>query len=255
MAKMNLIEWIGYVIMKIVQFFDPPILRIKKTYKNEITDVLKEGDVILFRGDPRNWLLEGIMAFTNSPYNHAEIYAGDGWMIGSDTNGVAFHPFAGKPKKGQWFDVYRLKGGLDKVHERMLMGCAYKQLAKPYAAIDGIFGFPFPSHELMVKQVTYACYGCSEFVSYCFQKANLPLSPNQPPLVSPCDISYAPTLEYVCSVYDGKVRTDKASLARQLDPEIQSGKPNWLAKWIVEKIMKPLSSRDEFYDKLTALAK
>ena len=248
-------ELLGIGFMKLVQVFYRPVTRITRTYDTEATKVLKEGDVVLFRGKKTDVLSAGICYFTKSPYTHAEIYVGDGWSLGASLNGISLNDTLGSGKiKGMsssaWLDIYRYRGGLNKTQERIVLGKAYQQIAKPYAIIDGVIGFPWPSRAKLAHRGAYAAFGCSEFVSFCFEKAGVPLSPNAPPLVAPADLGQSPQLEYVCSVYNGKLRTDKRQFANKHDPETQPGKWHWLSRLLVNWFIKPTSVRDEFYASL-----
>ncbi len=145
---MKLGELLGLALMKLVQFFYKPVTKITRVYKTEATDVLREGDVVLFRGKKTDILSAGICYFTKSPYTHAEIYVGDGWSLGASLNGVSLNNTIGSGKvmgmsSSGWLDIYRYKGGMSKIQERVLLGKAYQQLAKPYAIIDGVIGFPW----------------------------------------------------------------------------------------------------------------
>ena len=245
----------GWLVMRLVQLFDPPILKTKGVvYDNDATKRLKPGDILLWRGSKGDPLAAAIMLFTDSPYSHAELYMGGGWSIGAEVNGVGYNPAMGTGRNvsspgDAWVDVVRLKGGLSRSQERILLGEAEAQLDKPYGVVDGVLGFPWPGRRARVLRATYASYGCSELVSYCYEHAGARLSPSEPPYVAPADIGHAPNVEYLCSVYGQRV-LDKGHYFNKLDPEIQAEPWSKLAEFVVKDIVDPNSSRDEFYRRL-----
>jgi cell wall-associated NlpC family hydrolase len=251
---MNPARLFTYLVMRCIQLFDPPILRTKGlVYDSEAARRLKPGDILLWRGSKGDPLAAAIMLFTDSPYSHAELYMGGGWSIGSEVNGVGYNPAMGtgrnlSPPTEAWVDALRFKEGLAASQLQALLGAAESQLDKPYGIVDGVLGFPWPGKRARTLRSTYASYGCSELVSYCFERAGARLSPNEPPYVAPADLAHSPNVEYVCSVYGGRV-LDKREYFNRLDPEIQGEPWHELAQFVVKELVEPSSKRDEFYER------
>ncbi len=252
MSPTRMLTWL---VMKCIQLFDHPILKTGGVvYRNDATRRLRPGDILLWRGSKGDPLASAIMLFTDSPYSHAELYVGGGWSIGSEVNGVGYNPAMGTGRNiaspsEAWVDAVRFKGGLGEIRERALLRIAEAQLDKPYGIVDGVLGFPWPGKRDSVLRSTYASYGCSELVSYCYEKAEARLSPEEPPYIAPADIGHSPNVEYVCSVYGSRV-LDRHEYFNRLDPEIQGEPWNEFARFVVRDLVDPSSARDEFYRRL-----
>ena len=240
------------LVMRLIEKLHPPVLSISGNFANEASSFLQKGDVLLYRGAKGDLLAAGICLFTDSPYSHAEIYVGGGWSIGALEDGVSYDYAVGVGKAvgspdPAWIDVFRYKGGLSPAQQKALISDDRDQLGKPYGVLPGIIEFPFPPAWEFVPRASYRAFGCSMLVSFCYEKIGLPLATTAAPLQSPADLGHSPQLQYVCSVYGGTLRLDKAQYVNKEDPEVQAGKWNWLARFIIARIVDPLSSRTEFY--------
>ncbi len=248
----SLMERIAMGVMKCIEKRHPPILEISRTFDTEATRFLQKGDVLLYRGAKNDMVAAGICLFTDSPYSHAEIYVRDGWSIGALEDGIGYDYAVGEGKAvgssdPAWIDVFRYRGGLTAVQQDALIGDDRAQLGKPYGILPGIIEFPFPRAWEFVPKASYRAFGCSMLVSFCYEKIGLPLAATAAPLQAPADIGHSPRLQYVASVYGGVLRMDKARFVNEDDPEVQAGAWNWLARFLVDRIIDPLSSRTEFY--------
>jgi len=256
---MSLLEKVAMGVMKSIEKRHPPLLSITRIYGTEAADFVQKGDVLLYRGAKNDIVAAGICLFTESPYSHAEIYVRDGWSIGALEDGISYDYAVGEGKAvgssdPAWIDVFRYKGGLTAAQRDALIGDDQAQLGKPYGILPGIIEFPFPRAWEFVPKASYRAFGCSMLVSFCYEKIGLPLATTAAPLQAPADVGHSPQLQYVCSVYGGKLRLDKAQFVNKDDPEVQAGKWNWLAQFIVGRIIDPLSSRTGFYEKLAEAA-
>jgi hypothetical protein len=242
----------------IKEFFQKPILQITKKFDSPAIRELQKGDVILFRTLKQDLIGASIGLFTASPYSHVEIYIDDGWGIGATVNGVGFDcAVAGKDLFGNLdsLDVLRYKGGLSEAQKQAVAYQALKQLAKPYDYAGLFTGFPWPSRKSFIARSSYRAFMCAEMADYCYSQAGLPLSPNAPTVVAPADIACSSVLDYKFSIYGGELRTDKAEVFNKVDPEVQKGRWNKLARFIVERIFDPTSHRDEFYEHLRRMSR
>lgn len=256
---MSLLEKIAMAVMKSIEKRHPPVLEISRIYGTEATNFLQKGDVLLYRGAKNDIVAAGICLFTDSPYSHAEIYVRDGWSIGALEDGISYDDAVGAGKAvgssdTAWIDVFRYRGGLTTAQQDALIGDDQAQLGKPYGILPGIIEFPFPQSWEFVPKSSYRAFGCSMLVSFCYGKIGLPLATTPAPLQSPADVGHSPRLQYICSVYGGTLRMDKAQFVNRDDPEVQAGRWNWLAQFIVGRIIDPLSSRTEFYKNLASAA-
>ena len=220
-------------------------LRIKPSeyYDNDLTRFLEKGDVLLYRGQFKNFLSALIMEFTNSPYAHADIYVGDGWSISAESYGITLNDHC----NSEFIDVMRLKGGLSRENRGIILEKAYQSLAKPYEYF-GLLVFPFGTEKAAAERSANAAYFCSELVAWCYSEAKIDLIEGKPEAIeAPADLAHSDKLEWLGSWRNGQP-FDEAKMHEF--HKFQLNKKGGFAKWLINKIVDKISGRDEYYDKL-----
>jgi hypothetical protein len=215
----------------------------REYHKNDLTAFLQKGDVILYRGEYRNFISALIMEFTRSPYSHAEIYVGDGWSVSAERYGLSLENHCNV----EFIDIMRKTGGLSKEQQDVIAGKAYRSLAKPYEYL-GLFGFPFGSLKAAARRSANQAYICSEIVAWCYKQAGIALVGDRPEsIAAPEDLARAGDLQWL-GAWRGSAPFPSAR-HRTFHP-LQLNKRAGFAKWIVKHIADALSERDEDYKKL-----
>jgi hypothetical protein len=220
-------------------------LRIEPTeyYDNPLTRFLEKGDIILYRGEFRQFLAALIMEFTRSPYSHVDIYVGDGWSISAEAYGMTLHDHCNT----DFIDIMRLKGGLPRETRAIVLEKAYQSLAKPYEYL-GFLGFPFGSEKAAARRSANEAYICSENVAWCYKKADIDLIEGKPESIeAPADIAQCDKLEWLGSWKNGRPVSDVEIHKFHRD---QLSKQAGFARWLVKNVADRLSDRDEYYEKL-----
>jgi len=218
------------------------ILRITKKYDNKMTKALQKGDVILHRAMPGSFTSSLIREFTDSPYAHAEIYVGDGWSISAGPYGLTL---SDELMYNNFVDVMRDLELTDQ-QRKIIVGKAYQSLAKPYEYFL-LLSFPWIKGKKAVKRAANEAYICSENTAWCYKEAGIDLVPNRVESIeAPADLGHSKKLSYVNSWYKGELVTDaKRNKIHPIQGEV--GK---FAKFIINKLVDPITIRDEYYKEL-----
>lgn len=212
-------------------------------YVNDLTAFLQKGDVLLYRGEYKNFTSALIMEFTRSPYSHVETYVGDGWAVSAEAYGVTFQDHCNY----LFIDIMRVKGGLSREQRGIVLEKAYQSLAKPYEYL-GLVGFPFGSENAAARRSANKAYICSEVVAWCYKEAGIDLVEGQPEAIeSPADLSHSAQLEWLGAWRDGSI-SDEAQIHEFHSSQLN--KKAGFAKWLVKNVADMLSERDEIYEKL-----
>jgi hypothetical protein len=217
------------------------VLRIEWKYENEMTQFLKKGDIILHRAMGGNLTSDLIREFTRSPYSHAEIYVGDGWSVSAEAAGLTLSDSA----MTHFVDIMR-HPGLTEQQVDIIVGKAYQSLAKPYEYFL-LLGFPFWGENAAIKRSANKAYICSENAAWCYKQGGIDLISNKPEAIeAPADLGHSKKLDWLGSWIDGQP-FDEAE--RNKIHSLQ-GKTGKFARWLIEHVADPNSSRDEFYEEI-----
>jgi hypothetical protein len=222
-------------------------LRVEHTeyYDNALTRFLQKGDILLYRGEFRQFLAALIMEFTRSPYSHADIYVGDGWSISAEAYGLTLHDHCNT----DFIDILRIKGGLPRQKRAIILEKAYQSLTKPYEYL-GFLGFPFGSEKAAARRSANKAYICSENVAWCYKEAGIDLIEGMPESAeAPADLAHCDKLEWLGS-WKGGIPVGDAGI-HQFHPD-QLNKTGGFAEWLVKNVADPLSERDEHYRRIEA---
>jgi len=224
-------------------------MRINKKYDTEMTKDLKKGDVLLYRimqkGDFISRIVNNVIAqFTDSVYFHVEIYVGDGWSVTAGKHGVHFSDSIIHVSN---FDALRFKGGLSEEQADIITLNCYKQVGKPYDYLATLL-MPFASRKAILRRSANEAWMCSELTAWCYRRANIDLVPHFEKVanISPMDIACSGELEYIGSWYEGQRVADGQLHVRNSYQK----EPGAISKFITNRIIKPRSSRDDFYNQL-----
>ncbi len=215
-------------------------------HDTDMTRAVRKGDVLVHRimqkGDGISRLVNNLIAlFTSSAYFHVEIYVGAGWSVTAGKHGVHFSDSIVRRSN---FDALRLKSGLTDEERDRIVFYAYKQVGKPYDYFATLL-MPFASQKGLVRRSANEAWMCSELTAWCYRRASIDLVPNFElgAAIAPMDIACADELEYVGSWHKGEaVAGGKLNVRNRFQK--REGR---LSRWISERLVKPRSSKDEFY--------
>jgi hypothetical protein len=219
------------------------ILQIPYKVEDKLTQVLKPGDILLYRAHGHQLLGNLISTFTDSPYSHAEVYVGDGWSVDAAAIGVTLSMGMHK----EIVDVFRLKGGLTDHQRRIVVGKAYQSLARPYDYFL-LFAFPFFTRKMAARRAANGAFMCSENVAWCYHEAGIDLGGKGTPVAmeAPADLGASKLLDWL-GFYD---RAKKVPDGVRNKPHRIQGKPNWFSRLLIKLFADPFSVRDEYYSQL-----
>jgi uncharacterized protein YycO len=161
--------------------------------KPELEALLAPGDIVLVHG--RHLLSRVIRVITQSHWNHAVLYLGEGNFIESRKGGVQITTI--DSFVGQDIAVYRHKTATDKQLDQVCVNALSKQ-GSGYD-VKGLFGIAWLFLTLQRGSVrdldSKNKYLCSELVASAYLSAGLPLSRYPPSQTCPADIDLSPVLQ------------------------------------------------------------
>ncbi len=216
-----------------------------------MTDLLRPGDIVLYRALGYQILGGLISDITDSPYSHCELYARDGWTIEAGIDGVSYsdgmHGYAGG------IDVFRWKGGLTAAQGQDIVAAAEKEIGDPYQYTLLLF-FPYLSRKALARRAAVHSFICSELAAYAYLANGLDACANKEPDTAdaPADVGHSPNLDWLgCYAASREVKDARRNV---WNDGIQ-GRPNWFDKALVALLVDPLSKRDEYYEKMAEAGK
>ena len=133
----------------------------------------KIGDIILYK-DGKSWTSRTIRKLTNSKYNHAGIYVGNGYILEALIKGVRLTNVT-NPDTYKGIDRYRLKSG-QTILKSKIMKITTKYLNRPYSKWDIVKIWLYLKTGIMFKRQTKHLI-CSETVALVYRDLGLDLFP------------------------------------------------------------------------------
>ena len=220
-----------------------PKKRNKEYPQCSLINDLKKCDIIAYRFKGKLDIVGGIISnITNSPYSHVEIHIKDGHDISATENGVGFVDlYKNNIDNGEIVDIFRLKSGLTREEENIIISKAYQTVLFPYDYVN-LFAFPFLGKKLALKLSGNHAFICSEHIYWLFDNLGIQLKDGGiPSIQAPCDITLSDKLEYIGTYKHGVKLYDNLS-NKFMEYQIY-GKTTK----IISNIIKKLSSVDDYY--------
>lgn len=163
--------------------------------RGTLAAVAAPGDLVLVRcpGD----LLGGFVStIGSSAYSHTEIYAGRGWSVSTERQGIGYVPTARNP----WIDLYRCDHGAE------LLQLAAAQVGKP-------FDVPMITLWRLLRDAQQRPgFTCSGLAAFCL--AQLGYHPARTYGATSGDVARTPGLQLIASIRHG-AQVDEPTDGRQ----------------------------------------